>query len=317
MILLLPILPFAHHDTVVTRVSASPSASAASLAVPLPRAELGLSSSVDRFNRVLWEDEWRAQKLAQGASLATLSPSLGLRLKSRTALVVTLPVGQVFYGDGTQERGLADLNLGVAQSFGRPKNAWSVDLQAGLSAPTGRYLQETAWTATTMETPATGDALVLTSDSRISLGMGTFALSASGVARLEQGRNAWVLSSSAVQPVGWTSDRIWWGQDFSVSAGGLRPLGDKGRLQLGGTVQGALHTENRMQVVDDHEGDKVLRRGARQELYVNGVAILGVRENLGCGLAVQVPVLQHADSIQLVRSAAVSTQCGVGLSARR
>lgn len=317
MILLLSALAFAHHDTVVSRVSASPSASAASLAVPLPRAEMGLSASMDRFNRVLWEDDWRAQKLEQGASLATLSPSLGLRLKSQTALVVTLPVGQVFYGDGTQERGLSDLRLGVAQSLSRPKRPWSLDVQAGLSAPTGRYLQDTAWTATTLETPSSGEALVLTSDSRISLGMGTFALSASGVARLEQGRNAWVLSGSAVQPVGWTSDAIWWGRDLSVSAGGLRSVNSKGRVQVGGTVQGALHSENRMQVSDDHEGEKVLRRGARQELLVNGVATVGVRENLGCGIAVQVPVVQHADSIQLVRSAAVSTQCGVGLSTRR
>lgn len=314
MILLLSALSFAHHDTVVTRVGASPGATAASLAVPLPRAELGVSSSLDRFTRVLWEGDLRAQKLEQGATLGTLTPSVGLRIKSQTAFVVALPVGQVFYGDGSQDRGLGDLNLAVAQSLGPKKGPWSVDFQAGMSAPTGLYCQESSYSVTTVLTPDAGDAMVFTSDSRISLGMGTFALSASGAARFEAGRNTLILSAGLSQPIGWTSDQIWWGQDFSVGAGALHALGKKRRLMVGGTLQGAAHTQNRIVADEEESSAEVLRSGARQELAVNGVATVQVHKRLGCGLAIQVPVIQHADSIQLVRGTGVSTQCGVGLS---
>lgn len=317
MILLLSALSFAHHDTVVTRVGASPGASAASLAVPLPRAEIGLSSSLDRFSRVLWEGDLRAQKLEQGATLGTLTPSVGLRIKSQTAFVVALPVGQVFYSDGRQDRGLGDLNLAVAQSLGPKKGPWSLDLQVGLSAPTGVYRQESTYSVTTVLTPENGQASVFTSDSRISLGMGSFAVSASGAARLEAGRNTLILSGSLSQPVGWTPDQIWWGQDFSVAAGGLHAVGKKQRLLLGGTLLGAAHTQNRILADESESSAEVLRSGARQELAVNGVATLQVRERLGCGVALQVPVIQHADSIQLVRGTGVSTQCGLGLSAAK
>lgn len=311
-------LMLAHHDVAVGRVGDDPlqTASTVGLSLPLPRAEAALRYGFSDFSRVLRDGQSMGDAATASVLVQTLTPTVGVRLPSRTALQLSLPTGQVLQ-DEQGSVGLGDLQLVASQGFGRRKSLFAGQASLALRVPTGHYNQKASFSVTDIE-QQDGAYYLTTYDTRASLGSGSFALSAAASGRVKLGGLSWVAAASFQQPVGYTPDEIWWGRDLSLRTGPAVGLGRKDRWQLTLLASGSLHTRDRIETTDEDTGlPTTLRVGQRRELGIQGQAAVRVLPAVACGLSAQVPVLQDTEGVQLVQRVGVGTQCSVGWGLKR
>jgi hypothetical protein len=319
---------WAHHDTAVGRVGG---AGPDGLVMDgrdgeAPRLELGMDLDVRRFARTLkGSDRFAGPELvAVDVVQGVLRPAV--RLRSPTRLGIDLPVGVVrTTGDDRAPDlapGMGDVRLWAAHRLVRRPvgdGGLSVWVQAGLWAPTGRYVREAAVSLVDVQ-PGEGGALdIVPYDTRASLGAGAWVPTLAADTRLQRGRLTLQAGLGAQLPVTDTPDDIRWGADLQATLQASVGLAGE-RLRVGARLAGLHHTADRLEHRDPDTGTvRPMAVGRRSALQVGLTAVGRLSEAVSCGVEGEVPVVQHVQGTQLVASLGATARCRVawGLGAPR
>jgi hypothetical protein len=293
----------AHHGTGTTQVSAP--------SLPPPTAEadgdettarVGLRYDLVRLDRRIQDERIDPAEAPVSMHRATLSG--GVSLPGGRSLGVGLPVGLVQRTDGASV-GPGDLALWLGQGVG---GAVRLQVEAGLTAPTGRYEQEAVHSAVDMQGLDDGQFLIATYDTRTSLGAGSWSAQARTALAVPLGPASARVHGTLSQPLDRTPDGYRWGRD--VVAGGvvaspfLGPLG----IELGADRR--WHQTDRFAFVDEETGEPLEQPvGRRASTAVTAALALRLSERTRCRVDGHRVVAQQADGIQLTSSGGVGGGC--------
>lgn len=320
----------AHHGTATTRVdSAAQATLASSSGVPAPRLELGIGLGARSFARTMAGTAPFAGDPLGTVAVQQLTASLRYTLRTRTHLLVQVPIARIHTqsatGEPTSVAGLSDVSAAVGQDLWvwkgpetrtSPRLVWRA--QGGLSAPTGRYDAVSRFQITQVDDTGDGGLDIITYDTRATLGSGAWALSAAtALDWMPSDRVGLVVSAATSVPVTRAPDEVRWGSDLEATLGGRASL-LANRLTVGGQLAARHHTRDEIDAIDEETGQTVRDRvGGRDQVSV-GAAVQGrLSRALVCSAQVSAPVWQRAGGIQLMETWSTSASCSLGVSTKR
>jgi hypothetical protein len=302
--LFLPTGALAHHGTGTTQVTAPV------LAVPTATegidegvaAQVGLRYDLARLDQRVQEDQRQVAEAPVSMHRATLSG--GLRLPRQRSMGLSVPVGLVHGVDG-DSYGAGDVSLWLGQGVGRTLR---LQVEGGLTAPTGAYQREAAHTELDVQGLEDGQFLMATYATRTSLGAGSWSAQGRAAARAPLGPAAVRGYGALSQPIDQTPDGFRWGRD--VVAGGAVASPAMGPLTVELGADRRWHQTDRFAFVDEETGEPMERPvGQRSSTGLTAAVSLKLSERASCRFDGYRLVGQKAAGIQLMASAGAGGGC--------
>jgi len=303
--LLLLGLAFAHHGIGTTQVTAPslppPTAGTASDDV---QVEAGLRYDLARLDEQVQEDQ--RTKADRPVSMHRAALSGRLFLPGQRSVGLSAPVGLVSGADGSVV-GAGDVSLWLGQGVG---DRVRLQVEGGITAPTGRYDADAALSAVDMQGQDDGSFLIATYDTRASLGAGSWSAQGRTVLQVALGAASVRGHGTLSQPLDTTPDGYRWGRDGVLGGVAISPALGPLTVELG--AERRWHQTDRFAFVDTETGEPmevpVGRRSATAVTAGMGVAL---GERVRCRVDGHRVVAQEADGIQLLTSGGMGAGCRV------
>lgn len=320
----LPTVAAAHHETGVTRVDGLFSGGLASLdlRVPAPRLELGIAFDEVRFGKVLRGRDRLTGVAVDGVIVRSVTPSAGVWVDEQTRFQVQVPTGAISRrteGRWETSPSVGDLELSALRRVEiRPESdrPLSLFIEGAVSLPTGSYAEHALVSVDDVGAGDDGSLVLTTFDTRASMGAGAPIASLRITARQPIGKVELIGGLSGGVPLWRTPDGIRWGPDMDLRTGAMAPLRE-GSTFVRAEVDGRLHAPDGFAVPEPGEEATGRRVGGRASIGLSGGVVQQIGQRAACALQARLPAWQKVQGVQLVETVAFSARCGVSWGLRR
>lgn len=312
----------AHHSTATTRVNGAidirqtPSAKDAAP----ERLDAALRYDFLLFDRVLAGTAPYTDAAMGSAALSMVTLSAGVEFPSRTRATLRVPFGvstlQESDGSSQSTSGAGDMQVLLGQElvslFATEELPFTILLQGGVLAPTGKYDPEAALSVTDVGGYKAGELQLATYNTRTSLGLGAWAALAALQLDWDVVKEfSAQFSTALLAPVTNTVDDIRWGADVEVGIATRTWLYQEVVSLLVG-VDYRFHGQDEVPAVELFGAERV-EVGGRNELALRAGVGANFSEDVSCALGGRLPFWQQASGVQLVETAAITLGCGYAL----
>ncbi len=305
MSLLLLGVALAHHGTGTTQVTAPslppPSADTASDDVQL---EAGLRYDLARLDEQVQEHQRTKAESPVAMHRAALSGRVFL--PGQRSVGLSAPIG-VVAGDDGSVIGAGDLSLWFGQGVG---DRVRLQVEGGITAPTGRYDADAALSAVDMQGQDDGSFLIATYDTRASLGAGSWSAQGRSVLQVAVGPAALRGHGTVSQPLNTTPDGYRWGRDGVLGGAAISPALGPLTAELG--AERRWHQTDRFAFVDEETGEPMeVPVGRRSATALTAGLGFVFSDRVRCRIDGHKVVAQEAHGIQLLTSGGMGAGCRV------